>query len=346
MKVLRNTQWSKQNYKFGAVLLVFIGLILVLTACGSVTETPAPSTEVEEPYELYEGLLVNSEADRSSAKVLDMSVVTSDIYLFFAEEGVERVSLYIDDAERQGAPYANFFPSGLTTESAQKLDTQALADGIHTATADIRYADGRAELASAAFLVDNSGELADRLLVSKRSDRSDAKPLGDSSLTGDAHIFVVPSSKVSEVNFYVDDSSRKGSPDQVERIPYYDLAGTAKGGKALGFDTSDLKNGEHSFTAELVSTSGKKTVLSKTAKVSNSGTTSKPSPDDPSPDPSPKSPSKSKYALRGDPGFSRSDLSSAEREWYDALWDAIDNPDQYPNAVKLAKIRQQLLVPG
>ena len=341
MKVLRNAQWGKHNRKFGTVLLIFIGFILVLTACG-VTETRAPSTEVEEPYELYEGLLVNTEVDRSSAQVLDMSVVTSDIYLFFAEEGVERVSLYIDDTERQGAPYANFFPSGLATESVNKLDTQALTDGMHTATADTRYADGSAKLASAAFLVDNRGELADRLLVSKRADRSDAKLLGEGSLTGDAHIFVVPSSRVEQVNFYVDDSGRKGSPDQIERIPYYDLAGTAKGGKAQGFDTSDLKNGDHTFTAEIVSTSGKKTVVSKTAKVSNSGTTASPEPNDPSPSPK----AKGKYALRGDPGFSRGDLSSSQREWYDALWEAIDNPDQYPNAIKLAKSDNSYLYRG
>ena len=56
------------------------------------------------------------------------------------------------------------------------------------------------------------------------------------------------------------------------------------------------------------------------------------------PDPTPSTPTdRGSYALRGDPGFSRSELSSAQREWYDAVWHAIDNPDQVPNATRLAK---------
>ena len=328
---MRNTQWKKQGRAFGVGLLALLNLVLVLTACGSVTNTQptVPVAQGEEPYDLFEGLLVNTEAERASAKVLDMSVVTNDIYFFFAEEGVDQVSLYIDDAERQNAPYADFFPAGLTTEAVDTFDTKTLADGMHTVTADMRYADGSTKLATAAFLVDNSSKLADRLLVSTRADRSDAKLLGDASLSGDAYIFVVPSGKVEQVDFYVDNASRKGSPDRVERIPYYDLAGTANGGKAQNLDSSDLKNGDHSFTAEIVSTSGKKTVVSEKVKVSNSGSSSSPPGSGPI--------SKSQYALRGDPGFSRSDLSSAQREWYDALWTAIDNPDQFPNATDLAK---------
>ena len=61
-----------------------------------------------------------------------------------------------------------------------------------------------------------------------------------------------------------------------------------------------------------------------------------------SPAPSPSGPSapvdRNSYALRGNPSFSKYNLSAEQRRWYDALWKAIDNPGQLPfNATSLAK---------
>ena len=43
-------------------------------------------------------------------------------------------------------------------------------------------------------------------------------------------------------------------------------------------------------------------------------------------------PDDAQYALRGDPGFSEDSLTDEQRKWYDRLWAAIENPEQYPNA--------------
>ena len=44
-----------------------------------------------------------------------------------------------------------------------------------------------------------------------------------------------------------------------------------------------------------------------------------------------------KYALRGNPDFTANSLTPEQRTWYDRLWAAIENPEQYPNATKLAQ---------
>jgi len=44
-----------------------------------------------------------------------------------------------------------------------------------------------------------------------------------------------------------------------------------------------------------------------------------------------------KYALRGNPDFTTNSLTTEQRTWYDRLWAAIDNPEQYPNATELAQ---------
>lgn len=43
------------------------------------------------------------------------------------------------------------------------------------------------------------------------------------------------------------------------------------------------------------------------------------------------------YALRGNPNFAVNSLNPEQRKWYDRLWGAINNPNQYPNSTKMAK---------
>jgi hypothetical protein len=52
--------------------------------------------------------------------------------------------------------------------------------------------------------------------------------------------------------------------------------------------------------------------------------------DPPPPPPSP--PGAGSTELRGNPGFSRSDLGPSARQWYDRLWAGIQSGSQYPNA--------------
>ena len=57
-------------------------------------------------------------------------------------------------------------------------------------------------------------------------------------------------------------------------------------------------------------------------------------------------PDEAQYALRGDPNFSEDSLSAEQRKWYDRLWAAIKNPDQYPNATEMAKSGNSYLYRG
>ena len=87
------------------------------------------------------------------------------------------------------------------------------------------------------------------LAVSTSSDRSGASPLTGATTAGDVYVFVPAGSSITRVRFWLDDPDRSGAVLKDERNGPWDLAGTAKDGSALPFDTTDLADGAHSVTA-------------------------------------------------------------------------------------------------
>ena len=108
------------------------------------------------------------------------------------------------------------------------------------------------------------------ILVSLSADRSGAVSLEGESVAGDVFVFTSPDTGVSEVRFWVDDPSRSGSADKVERNAPFDLAGTNRDDTAIPFDTTSLGDGSHSVTAELVLDDGSVVVVDSTFTVANS----------------------------------------------------------------------------
>ena len=333
---------SKPKRSARAVLLLKLSclaaLLALFTACSS---TPAPAIETE-AQSVVQDFLMSKSANRSGSSVLDTSAVAGRVYVFTAQAtGVKQVEFYIDDVKRSGTPYqieklGPFDLSGGGTSSANALDTSKLSDGIHTVTARVRYTSGSEKISTATFLVDNGGKLGNSLLVSSAPDRSGAKLLADSKVNGKVHVFVVPTMSIKQVSFYLDNASRSGKPNQTERIGFYDFAGTASTGDADAFDTSKLKDGKHTMTAAILTSSGKTQVVSASFTVGASASASAPTPTAP----------KGTYALRGNLKFSSSQLTTEQRKWYDALWTVIKNPDQYPNATALAKSDNAYLYRG
>jgi hypothetical protein len=94
-----------------------------------------------------------------------------------------------------------------------------------------------------------SGDGAYRLLLSRSPDRSAPVPLDGSIVYGDIYVFLSPESDVTRVDFYLDDPEMlEDSLMQSERLPPYDLAGTARSGDAFPFVSAELSDGTHSIT--------------------------------------------------------------------------------------------------
>ena len=337
----------KRSKRATLLKLSCLGVLLALfTACSS---GPAPVIETE-AQSIVQDFLVSKSANRSGATVLDSSAVAGRIYVFTAQtSGINQVEFYLDDVKRSGKVYQldSQSPYDLrsgSTSSANALDTSKLSDGIHTVTARIRYKSGSEKISTATFLVDNGSKLGSNLLVSTAADRSGSKLLNNSSVNGKIHVFVVPTMSAKQVSFYLDNTSRSGNPTQKERIAFYDFAGTASAGGANSFDTSKLKDGQHTVTAAILTSSGRTQVVSATFTVGASNT-SAPAPTSPATPTAPKA-ATGVYELRGNPSFSVNQLSAEQRKWYDTLWAVINNPDQFPNATAIAKSGNSYLYRG
>ncbi len=280
--------------------------------------------------------VVSKSASRSSAIVLDATAVAGNVYIYTAQTtGIKQVAFYLDDVKRSAAPYrtdtaAPFDLAGGSSSSASPLDTAKLPDGIHTLTARIQFTSGGEKIATATFLVDNGGKLRNSLLVSQVPNRSGAKLLEGSSLSGQAYIFAVPSGSVKQISFYLDDLRRARAPFKTERYPFYDFAASGPSGESNAFDTAALARGQHIITAAILTGSGQLQVVNASFMVGSSSPAPQP---DPTPTPAPDT----DYALRGNPGFSTSQLTAEQLKWYEAIWKVINNPDQHPNAASMAR---------
>ncbi|GAA5189614.1 Kelch repeat-containing protein [Ferrimonas gelatinilytica] len=94
-----------------------------------------------------------------------------------------------------------------------------------------------------------------QLLVSGSADRNGAVPLEGATLAANQYIFFQPSESISQVRFFLDQGT-DGTLFQREGISPYDFSGTASGGLANPFITSNYADGAHYIVAEVTTTSG------------------------------------------------------------------------------------------
>jgi beta-mannanase len=87
-------------------------------------------------------------------------------------------------------------------------------------------------------------------------------------VSGNIYVFASPDSGVSQVRFYLDNTSASGTPVQTENTAPWDYAGGSITA-ANAYDTAKLSNGSHSITAAITLTSGATTVTTATFNVNN-----------------------------------------------------------------------------
>jgi hypothetical protein len=106
-------------------------------------------------------------------------------------------------------------------------------------------------------------------VVSGAASRVGAVDLKDATLSEDAFVFVTGTEDVRKVSFWLDDSLAAGTPDRVEAIYQHDFAGTAPDGGAKAWDTTDLSDGRHTITAEIIAADGSRHLISDSFVIDN-----------------------------------------------------------------------------
>ncbi len=98
------------------------------------------------------------------------------------------------------------------------------------------------------------------LMRSTSSTRSNALTLAGAALTGNAYIFLTPTSGVSRASFWLDDTAASGTATHVENYAPLDFMGTASDGSARPWNTGAVAPGAHTITVKIVTSSGTTTL--------------------------------------------------------------------------------------
>jgi hypothetical protein len=110
------------------------------------------------------------------------------------------------------------------------------------------------------------------LLTSNNPDRSSPLRVQGSTVSGNIYAFMASEYDVDRVRFFIDDPTFSGTPDRNEGNGPFDLAGSnVETGTALPFDTTALRDGVHTLSADIDFLSGGSAELHSTFVVNNAG---------------------------------------------------------------------------
>lgn len=152
-------QLSNGEHTITAGITFTDGSTVPVTATFKV-ETPEvapPPPLAPESYSLRRA----SSSNRGNWVPLHGDTVSGNIYVFAApEDGVDRVSFYLDDQNLKGSPYrtesvAPYDLAGtLNNDRARSFDSSQLGIGTHTITGEITFTDGTTVKVTARFIVE------------------------------------------------------------------------------------------------------------------------------------------------------------------------------------------------
>ncbi|WP_284328882.1 BACON domain-containing protein [Demequina litorisediminis] len=144
----------------------------------------------------------------------------------------------------------------LTTPTTLQVtaDPAGLAAGTYTASVTITT-DGSDPLAIPVALTVTPASATYSLLYSTSPGRGAAAALDGASVVGDIYAFTSPTTGVTRVDFFVDDTDMSGGVYHSELIAPHDLEGGTTSA-ANPFDTTALPDGLHTLTALITTASG------------------------------------------------------------------------------------------
>lgn len=180
----------------------------------------------------------------------NQAIQTQQITLEASEES--SATIFLSD----NASWLSVTPTSGTTpfDVTVSVDPSGLAPGDYSGVVEAT-GDGVADTSlsvSLTVVADNAGEFS--LMVSTSADRTGAVTLQGATIAGQIYVFVPTQANVTRVQFYIDNPSKSGSPDQTENLAPYDMAGTQANDTAYSYDSTVLSDGDHTVTA-VISTS-------------------------------------------------------------------------------------------
>ena len=98
------------------------------------------------------------------------------------------------------------------------------------------------------------------LMRSTSSSRSDAASLSGATLTGNAYIFLTPTTGVTKASFWLDNTAASGTATHVENYAPLDFMGTASNNSARAWNTGSVTAGAHTITVKIATSSGTTTL--------------------------------------------------------------------------------------
>ena len=131
---------------------------------------------------------------------------------------------------------------------------------------------------TSAFATASADAATYSLAVSSQANRSSAQPLSGKTYVQPANIYVfsTPTTEVTRVRFYLDDTTLSHAPRSIEAGAPFDFAGTRSDGAANALNVGTLSAGAHTITAA-VETTGAASVVSASFDVTTPPDTTKPS---------------------------------------------------------------------
>jgi len=199
------------------------GRTSVVTRSFTVANEGEPPPPPPPPGDL--DVFLSGSPDRSSPAPLEGSALVGPAYIFTGPDtGVSQVSFYLDDPTmsrsprkiEKGAPFD--FAGSASNGLANPFDTTTVADGPHSITASVKFADGRTSVVTRTFTVANAGPVltftpASVALTTQPGGQASAlvdlavttqEPLGFSVSDGSDWLTVSPSSGTVPVELRLD----------------------------------------------------------------------------------------------------------------------------------------------
>jgi hypothetical protein len=167
-------------------------------------------------------------------------------------------------------PWLSASPSDGGTPATLTItaDPSGLSPGTYTGTVSATAAGFTAAAMQVTFAVQPVGG-GSGLQVSLSPDRSAPASLTGALVSGSIYVFFPAATGITRVRFWIDDPTRSGPPDKLEKSAPYDLAGTATNGNAHPFNASSLGPGSHSVTAHVERNNGNNEVITSTFTVTS-----------------------------------------------------------------------------
>src|SRR6266536_2725279 len=239
-------------------------------------------------------LSVSNSSNRSSAVALQGASISGSVYVFTSNagnlqnstpSGISSVCFWLDNTAMSGTathceaavPYD--YAGSASTSAGSPWNTGAVANGTHTITQKVTLSAGGTEVDTASFTVQNNaqGSVVYALSVSASATHGGAVALQGASLTGNMYVFTSLASGltnslptgISNVCYWLDNTSMSGTATHCEAAAPYDYAGSASTSAGNPWNTTLASNGTHTITQLVTKSAGGTEVDTSTFSVQN-----------------------------------------------------------------------------